>query len=50
MRKNLSNWFNGTNSYNKQFKRDSARVAFLVCVGFGVEVPCSSFGIACFTP
>ncbi|HHB1562262.1 TPA: DUF3265 domain-containing protein, partial [Vibrio parahaemolyticus] len=26
---------------NKQFKRDSARVAFLVCVGFGVEVPCS---------
>ncbi|ENJ1737951.1 DUF3265 domain-containing protein, partial [Vibrio parahaemolyticus] len=21
-----------------------------VCVGFGVEVPCSSFGIACFTP
>ncbi|HGZ7310362.1 TPA: DUF3265 domain-containing protein [Vibrio parahaemolyticus] len=36
--------------HNKQFKRDSARVAFLVCVGFGVEVPCSSFGIACFTP
>ncbi|HFQ4994773.1 TPA: DUF3265 domain-containing protein, partial [Vibrio vulnificus] len=28
-------------SYNKQFKRDSARVAFLVCVDFGVEVPCS---------
>ncbi|ENM5860068.1 DUF3265 domain-containing protein, partial [Vibrio mimicus] len=26
---------------NKQFKRDSARVAFLVCVDFGVEVPCS---------
>ncbi|HCG8254148.1 TPA: DUF3265 domain-containing protein [Vibrio parahaemolyticus] len=25
---------------NKQFKRDSARVAFLVCVGFGVEVQC----------
>ncbi|EGQ7741203.1 TPA: DUF3265 domain-containing protein [Vibrio parahaemolyticus] len=25
-------------------------MAFLVCVGFGVEVPCSSFGIACFTP
>ncbi|HHK8423499.1 TPA: DUF3265 domain-containing protein, partial [Vibrio parahaemolyticus] len=22
--------------HNKQFKRDSARVAFLVCVGFGV--------------
>ncbi|TOD29016.1 DUF3265 domain-containing protein [Vibrio parahaemolyticus] len=37
-------------SANKQFKRDSARVAFLVCVGFGVEVLCSSFGIACFTP
>ncbi|HCE3105599.1 TPA: DUF3265 domain-containing protein, partial [Vibrio parahaemolyticus] len=28
--------------HNKQFKRDSARVAFLVCVGFCVEVPCSS--------
>ncbi|EGQ8166842.1 DUF3265 domain-containing protein [Vibrio parahaemolyticus] len=25
-------------------------MAFLVCVGFGVEVPCSSIGIACFTP
>ncbi|HCG6306129.1 DUF3265 domain-containing protein [Vibrio parahaemolyticus] len=25
-------------------------MAFLVCVGFGVEVPCRSFGIACFTP
>ncbi|ELP9501592.1 DUF3265 domain-containing protein [Vibrio alginolyticus] len=37
-------------SPNKQFKRDSARVAFLVCVGFGVEVPCSSLVIACFTP
>ncbi|HCG9257845.1 TPA: DUF3265 domain-containing protein [Vibrio parahaemolyticus] len=36
--------------YNKQFKRDSARVAFLVCVGFCVEVPCSNIGIACFTP
>ncbi|MBE3761935.1 DUF3265 domain-containing protein [Vibrio parahaemolyticus] len=35
---------------NKQFKRDSARVAFLVCVGFCVEVPCSNIGIACFTP
>ncbi|MDF5326575.1 DUF3265 domain-containing protein [Vibrio parahaemolyticus] len=35
---------------NKLFKRDSQRVAFLVCVGFGVEVPCSNFGIACFTP
>ncbi|HBC3388619.1 TPA: DUF3265 domain-containing protein [Vibrio parahaemolyticus] len=35
---------------NKQFKRDSARVAFLVCVGFCVELPCSNLGIACFTP
>ncbi|EGQ8127609.1 DUF3265 domain-containing protein [Vibrio parahaemolyticus] len=35
---------------NKQFKRDSARVAFLVCGGFGVEVPCVGFIIACFTP
>ncbi|EGR2705408.1 TPA: DUF3265 domain-containing protein [Vibrio parahaemolyticus] len=35
---------------NKQFKRDSARVAFLVCVDFGVEVPCSNIGIVCFTP
>ncbi|EJG0786288.1 DUF3265 domain-containing protein [Vibrio parahaemolyticus] len=50
IRKNLSNWFNGTNSYNKQFKRDSARVAFLVCVGCGVEVLCSGLVIACFTP
>ncbi|MDF5278877.1 DUF3265 domain-containing protein [Vibrio parahaemolyticus] len=31
-------------------KRDSARVAFLVCGGFGVEVLCSNIGIACFTP
>ncbi|MCR9884184.1 DUF3265 domain-containing protein [Vibrio alginolyticus] len=37
-------------SVNKQFKRDSARVAFLACVGLGVEVPCSNIGIACFTP
>nr|WP_242536245.1 DUF3265 domain-containing protein [Vibrio sp. Vb2880] len=22
----------------------------MVCVGFSVEVPCRSFGIACFTP
>ncbi|EML0317156.1 DUF3265 domain-containing protein [Vibrio parahaemolyticus] len=36
--------------HNKQFKRDSARVAFLVCVGFCVEVPCSNIGIVCFTP
>ncbi|HFD4040113.1 TPA: DUF3265 domain-containing protein [Vibrio parahaemolyticus] len=38
------------NSHNKAFKRDSARVAFLVCVGFGVEVQCGGLVIACFTP
>ncbi|EGQ8312677.1 DUF3265 domain-containing protein [Vibrio alginolyticus] len=32
------------------FKSDSARVAFLLCVNFGVVVPCGSLGIACFTP
>ncbi|WZO25484.1 DUF3265 domain-containing protein [Vibrio vulnificus] len=37
-------------STNKQFKWDSARVAFLVCVGFGVEVLCRGLFIACFTP
>ncbi|EHR7166308.1 DUF3265 domain-containing protein [Vibrio parahaemolyticus] len=25
-------------------------MAFLVCVGFGVEVPCRRLVIACFTP
>ncbi|EJC7061862.1 DUF3265 domain-containing protein [Vibrio parahaemolyticus] len=25
-------------------------MAFLVCVGFCVQVPCSNIGIACFTP
>ncbi|HCD5142541.1 TPA: DUF3265 domain-containing protein [Vibrio parahaemolyticus] len=25
-------------------------MAFLVCVGFGVEVQCSGLVIACFTP
>ncbi|HCH2845260.1 TPA: DUF3265 domain-containing protein [Vibrio parahaemolyticus] len=25
-------------------------MAFLVCGGFGVEVPCCNIGIACFTP
>ncbi|EGR1156119.1 DUF3265 domain-containing protein [Vibrio parahaemolyticus] len=25
-------------------------MAFLVCVGFSVEVPCSNIGITCFTP
>ncbi|EOW9664358.1 DUF3265 domain-containing protein [Vibrio parahaemolyticus] len=38
------------NKLNKQFKWDSARVAFLVCGGFGVEVQCGEFVIACFTP
>ncbi|TOM05430.1 DUF3265 domain-containing protein [Vibrio parahaemolyticus] len=37
-------------SHSKQFKRDSARVAFLVCVGFGVEVQCGGLVVACFTP
>ncbi|EOX4946011.1 DUF3265 domain-containing protein [Vibrio alginolyticus] len=32
------------------FKRDSARLAFLLCFSFGVEVPCFSLVIACFTP
>ncbi|TOG76218.1 DUF3265 domain-containing protein [Vibrio parahaemolyticus] len=31
-------------------KRDSARMAFLVCGGFGVEVPCRGLVIACITP
>ncbi|ELA8122693.1 DUF3265 domain-containing protein [Vibrio alginolyticus] len=25
-------------------------MTFLVCVGFGVEVPCGNLVIACFTP
>ncbi|HCE4621532.1 TPA: DUF3265 domain-containing protein [Vibrio parahaemolyticus] len=25
-------------------------MAFLVCVDFGVEVPCRGLAIACFTP
>ncbi|EGQ9809355.1 TPA: DUF3265 domain-containing protein [Vibrio parahaemolyticus] len=37
-------------AHNKQFKRDSARVAFLVCGCFSVEVPSVGFIIACFTP
>ncbi|EGR2892499.1 DUF3265 domain-containing protein [Vibrio parahaemolyticus] len=36
--------------HNKQFKRDSARVAFLVCVDLSVEVLCSGFCIALLTP
>ncbi|MCX8788916.1 DUF3265 domain-containing protein [Vibrio parahaemolyticus] len=39
-----------SSQFNKQFKRDSARVAFLVCGDLGVEVQCSNIGIACFTP
>ncbi|MFW9697703.1 DUF3265 domain-containing protein, partial [Vibrio parahaemolyticus] len=27
-------------THNKLLKCDSARVAFLICGGFGVEVPC----------
>ncbi|MEA5339484.1 DUF3265 domain-containing protein [Vibrio parahaemolyticus] len=37
-------------SPNNLFKSDSQRMAFLLCVGFCVEVPCSNIGIACFTP
>ncbi|HAS6765899.1 TPA: DUF3265 domain-containing protein [Vibrio parahaemolyticus] len=37
-------------SHSKQFKWDSARVAFLACSGFCVEVPCGNIGITCFTP
>ncbi|EJL6396920.1 DUF3265 domain-containing protein [Vibrio navarrensis] len=36
--------------HNKQLKWDSARVAFLICSGFGVDVQCGSLVIACFTP
>ncbi|EGQ8107614.1 TPA: DUF3265 domain-containing protein [Vibrio parahaemolyticus] len=32
------------------FKRDSQRVAFWVCVGFGVEVLYGDIGIASLTP
>ncbi|HCG8413733.1 TPA: DUF3265 domain-containing protein [Vibrio parahaemolyticus] len=44
--------YKGYKSYehNKQFKRDSARVAFLLCVGCGVEVLYSDLVVACFTP
>ncbi|MCG6459597.1 DUF3265 domain-containing protein [Vibrio parahaemolyticus] len=35
---------------NKQFKSDSARVAFLACGSFCVEAACGSLVIACFTP
>ncbi|EHY9861313.1 DUF3265 domain-containing protein [Vibrio parahaemolyticus] len=36
--------------HNKQLKRGSARVAFLLCGDFGVEVLCGGLVIACFTP
>ncbi|EGR3365938.1 DUF3265 domain-containing protein [Vibrio parahaemolyticus] len=44
--------YKGYKSYehNKQFKWDSARVAFLVCGDLGVEVPCRCLVIACITP
>ncbi|EGR1221047.1 DUF3265 domain-containing protein [Vibrio parahaemolyticus] len=32
------------------FKRDSQRVAFLLCVGLSDYVLCSNFGIALLTP
>ncbi|EJF9997137.1 TPA: DUF3265 domain-containing protein [Vibrio parahaemolyticus] len=32
------------------FKRDSQRVAFLLCVGFVIKVVCGGFGIALLTP
>ncbi|HCE2452883.1 TPA: DUF3265 domain-containing protein [Vibrio parahaemolyticus] len=35
---------------NKQFKWDSARVAFLVCGGFCVEVLCRGLGISVLHP
>ncbi|MBS9851616.1 DUF3265 domain-containing protein [Vibrio alginolyticus] len=41
---------NLSNAHNKLFKSDSERLAFLPCVGFGVEVPCFGLVIACFTP
>ncbi|ENJ1743215.1 DUF3265 domain-containing protein [Vibrio parahaemolyticus] len=37
-------------AHNKQFKSDSARVAFLLCGLSSVEVPCGGMVIACFTP
>ncbi|EGQ9279686.1 DUF3265 domain-containing protein [Vibrio vulnificus] len=35
---------------NKALKRDSCRVAFLVCGGFGGEVVCGRFVYAALTP
>ncbi|PSU02211.1 DUF3265 domain-containing protein [Photobacterium iliopiscarium] len=36
-------------SFNKRFKSDSQRVAFLLCVAFS-EVVCGSIGISLLTP
>ncbi|EJB0369553.1 DUF3265 domain-containing protein [Vibrio parahaemolyticus] len=46
----IVNLFSLNHTHNKQFKRDSARVAFLLCGDFGVEVLCRGLVIACFTP
>ncbi|NOH50454.1 DUF3265 domain-containing protein [Vibrio rotiferianus] len=35
---------------NKEFKTDSQRIAFSLCVSFGVEVPCRGLVITRFTP
>ncbi|NVD22995.1 DUF3265 domain-containing protein [Vibrio vulnificus] len=35
---------------NKAFKRDSCRVAFLVCGSFVVKVVCGKLAYAAFTP
>ncbi|RZP55208.1 DUF3265 domain-containing protein [Vibrio vulnificus] len=35
---------------NKLFKRDSQRVAFLLCVVLVIKVVCGGFGIALLTP
>ncbi|MBF4258517.1 DUF3265 domain-containing protein [Vibrio anguillarum] len=36
--------------HNKQFKSDSARVAFFYALNLVFKVVCSGIGIACFTP
>ena len=46
----IVNLFSSSHTHNKLFKSDSARVAFLLCFGSGVEVPCLGLVIACFTP
>nr|WP_244292301.1 DUF3265 domain-containing protein [Vibrio cidicii] len=37
-------------SYNKAFKMDSQRVAFLLCVGFVITVLCRSLVVALAAP